>query len=455
MYFGGLTFMPFTLKLSVAPAVALTSAQAALEGPEAGAIHAAVRKGDLLIGSQADGVLGVKIGSKNRTALAVIRGIFKSILVDSLLRCNDVSMNFSGLALRNHLSTIPQLKTFIFHHYLSLLKSNMPALLGSLAAFGNPVGLIRGFGDGVTDFVSEPVKGFKRSVKELDPTYVMDGVARGTGSLARHTVGGIVDSASLLTETFSKNMAVLTLDRKYAQRRDRFKAMPGTNTTFVGGVESGMGKFLRGVAEGVIGVVRAPMRGAEKRGVEGFAKGVGKGLLGLVVKPVIGISDAATDVMVGVKGSLEAGNNSQRGRSSVNNQSQIRPRRAFYGRDRRLRPYVFVDAISAAIMMRTKLAGENYLSHVDMGGRVAILSVRRFLLLGDDGETQLLIKLKNIKRVTLRQIDSNGIEWGVLIFLKTSRKNGNQVEVITSEDIEIAKELESKIKQGAALCGAE
>ncbi len=142
--------MPFTLKLSVAPAVALTSAQAALEGPEAGAIHAAVRKGDLLIGSQADGVLGVKIGSKNRTALAVIRGIFKSILVDSLLRCNDVSMNFSGLALRNHLSTIPQLKTFIFHHYLSLLKSNMPALLGSLAAFGNPVGLIRGFGDGVT-----------------------------------------------------------------------------------------------------------------------------------------------------------------------------------------------------------------------------------------------------------------------------------------------------------------
>jgi vacuolar protein sorting-associated protein 13A/C len=113
------------------------------------------------------------------------------------------------------------------------------------------------------DFVSEPIKGFRRSVEELDPTYVMDGVARGTGSLARHTVGGIVDSASLLTETFSKNMAVLTLDRKYAQRRDRFKVMPGTNTTFVGGVESGVGKLLRGVAEGVVGVVRAPMRGAE------------------------------------------------------------------------------------------------------------------------------------------------------------------------------------------------
>lgn len=150
MYLEGLTILPFTIKLSVAPSVALTSAQAALEGVDAGAIHAAVRKGDLLIGDKADGVVGVKIGSKNRTAMAVIRGIFKSILVDSLLRCDDVSMNFSGLAVRNHLSTMKQLKTFIGHHYLSLLKNNVPALIGSLAAFGNPVGLIRGFGDGVT-----------------------------------------------------------------------------------------------------------------------------------------------------------------------------------------------------------------------------------------------------------------------------------------------------------------
>ena len=73
------------------------------------------------------------------------------------------------------------------------------------------------------DFVNEPIKGLRKSVVELDPSYAVTGVARGTGSLARHTVGGIVDSASLLTETFSKNMAVLTLDRKYAQQRDRFK----------------------------------------------------------------------------------------------------------------------------------------------------------------------------------------------------------------------------------------
>lgn len=150
LYFEALTILPFNIKLSVAPAVALTTAQSILEGPEAGAIHAAVRKGDLLIGDDATGVLGVKIGGKNRTALAVIQGVFKSILVDSLLRCDGASMNFSGVRLTNHIATTSQLKTYIGHHYLSLLKSNVPALLGSLAAFGNPVGLIRGFGDGVT-----------------------------------------------------------------------------------------------------------------------------------------------------------------------------------------------------------------------------------------------------------------------------------------------------------------
>lgn len=298
-----------------------------------------------------------------------------------------------------------------------------------------------------SDFVSEPIKGIRRSVIELDPTHAMTGVARGTGSLARHTVGGIVDSASLLTETFSKNLSVLTLDRKYAQRRDQFKISPGTSTTFVQGVESGMGKLLRGVAEGVIGVVRAPVRGAEKRGVEGFAKGVGKGLLGLVVKPVIGLSDAATDVMVGVKGALEGAGNQRETKAT-----QIRPRRAFYGQDRSIRPYEIVDAISAAIMMRTRLAGENYLSHVDLGGRVAILGVKRFLLLGDDGETQLLIRLRNIKFVELRQVpkpDDSGMDWGILIFLKHT-KHGNDIEVITTDDREVAIDLCTKIKQGVA-----
>ena len=138
----------FKVKLSVAPVRALTTYQEKFEGTEAAAIHAAVRKGDLLVG-EGSGVIGVKIGSKNRTALAVVRGMFKSILVDALLRCDGASLNFQGVALFNHLSSTRGMKSYLGAHYLASLIANVPALLGSLAAFGNPLGLMRDLGDGV------------------------------------------------------------------------------------------------------------------------------------------------------------------------------------------------------------------------------------------------------------------------------------------------------------------
>ena len=461
LYFEGLGISPCSIRLSVAPSKALTPVQAALEGHEAASIHAAVRKGDVLLGD-GSGVLGVKVGSTNRTAAAVIQGVFKSILVDALLRCDGASLKFSGVALRNYISTGPQLGTYLGAHYIASLRANVPALIGSLSFFGNPVGLIRGLGDGVSDFVSEPVKGLKRSVEELDPSFVVDGVARGTGSLARHTVGGIADTASLLTETFSKNMAVLTLDRKYAQRRDKAASLraDGGNVTVVDGLESGVVKLLRGVVEGVSGVVRAPMRGAEKRGVEGFAKGIGKGLLGLLVKPVIGLSDAATDVMIGVKGSIEGVAEGSNPSSSARLRDQLRPRRAFYGQDRAIRQYELADATAAALMMRTRLATEQYLSHCDMGGRVALMSVRQALIIGEDGQELLVVKFKQIASVEIRRVpgskeDPQKMVWGVLIFLNKPRNNGSEIEVVTCEEKDIAMELAAQLKRGVALAKSE
>lgn len=189
LYFQRLTILPCKVKLSVAPVRALTKHQEEFEGEQASAIHAAVRKGDVLVGQGSGGVLGVKIGSHNRTAMSVVRGMMKSILVDALLRCDGANLNFEGVALYNHTSNRPQLVTYLGAHYLASLIANVPSLLGSLAAFGNPLGLMREFGDGVSDFVNEPVRGLKKSIEEMDPSFVMGGLARGTGSLARHTVG--------------------------------------------------------------------------------------------------------------------------------------------------------------------------------------------------------------------------------------------------------------------------
>jgi len=435
-----LSIMPCSVRLSVAPVRTLTKYQEQFEGKESSAIHAAVRKGDLLVG-EGSGVIGVKLGSKNRTALAVVRGMMKSILVDALLRCDGASLNFEGVALWNHLSNKEQLTTYLGAHYLASLISNVPALLGSLAAFGNPVGLIRDLGDGMSDFVNEPMKGFKKSIQEMDPSFVMTGVARGTGSLARHTLGGVADSAAMLTETAAKNMAVLTLDRKYAQRRDRVMRLKNNRTRadFVGGFESGLLKLVHGILEGVTGVVSKPIRGAERNGVEGFAKGVGKGLLGLLVKPVIGATDAITDTLIGVKESVD-GMNPQHDIETL--QTQVRPRRALYGVDRAIRNYRLDDATAATIQARSRLGGEEYLSHVDMTQNVALMSVRKLLILSGNGEEVLLLPYKMITKVETHE---GADRYSVKIYLKEPKPDGTDYEEVMCPNLEIADLLQKEL----------
>ncbi|GAX25821.1 hypothetical protein FisN_17Lh220 [Fistulifera solaris] len=437
-FFSGFTILPHNIKLSVAPARALTGAQAALEGKQNSEIHQAIRKGDVRLDRSSTAVLGVRVGRTNRTAVAVLRGVFKSIVVDALLRLDGATVNFGGVSLRNHIATGSQLSSQLGAHYLNSLRQNVPALLGSLAALGNPIGLARGLGDGVKDLILEPVKGFQRSVQEMDASHLVDGVARGTLSLARHTVGGFADSAAMLTETFSKNMAVLTLDRRYAQKRDRGEILRDHDDINVAlGLGSGVQKLITGFLEGVTGVVKAPIRGAEKKGLEGFAKGIGKGLLGLLVKPIIGISDGIADVMLGVKGSVE-------GVTGVQSQlTPLRPRRALYGRERSLRSYNMADAAASSLLMRTRLAGEEYFDHLDMGDRLLLVSVKRLLVIGSRGQELLLIRLKHIESLEVRNTrqGEDEVVWSVLILLSTRRSNGSDVETIACKNKEDAKDL--------------
>jgi len=181
----------------------------------------------------------------------------------------------------------------------------------------------------------------------------------------------------------------------------------------------------------------------------GFAKGIGKGLLGLLVKPIIGISDGITDVMIGVKGSVE-GSSGSRGSGPV---QQIRPRRALYGPDRIVRSYNVTDAAACALMMRSRLAGENYLSHLDMGDRVALLSAKRLLLLGSKGEEQLVLKFKHIESLSVREIkqEDGSMGWGIIVVLNTPRRNGSEVEVVNCSDNAQAEELSQLLDQGIKL----
>jgi len=245
----------------------------------------------------------------------------------------------------------------------------------------------------------------------------------------------------MLTETAAKNMAVLTLDRKYAQRRDRvmkFKATDAKAVTLLKGLESGMQKLVNGILDGVTGVVSKPIRGAERNGLEGFAKGVGKGLLGLIMKPVVGATDLITDTLMGVKGSVE-------GTSDVilALHSQVRPRRALYGRDRVVKPYRPDDATAATIQAKLRsIGGEEYFSHVDMINNVALMSVTKMLILSEEGEELLLLQYSDIKRVEVQpQIEAAGF------LVKIYLHGPDACKVVECVDENIANLLCEKLNQ--------
>ena len=128
---------------------------------------------------------------------------------------------------------------------------------------------------------------------------------------------------------------------------------------------------------------------------------------------------------------------------------QIRPRRPVYGKDRAIRVYNMADAAASALMLRTRLGGEHYRSHVDMGDRVALLSVKRILLLGPKGDELLMLKFKHIENVEVRPIElADGSQgFGIIIILNTPRRNGSELEVINCSDRDQAIELCEHIEE--------
>ena len=170
---------------------------------------------------------------------------------------------------------------------------------------------------------------------------------------------------------------------------------------------------------------------------------------------MIGISDAATDVMIGVKSSVE--NTALQRQNLALNRNQIRPRRPMYARDKVLRPYKLEDAAAATLMLQTRSAGENYLSHLDMGNRVALFSVRRLILLDANGQEMLALKYDEIFNVDVQAIkQKDGSEgWGIAIFVNTRRRNGSEVELIFCSNKEQAVVLCSHIQRGIDLVAAD
>lgn len=208
---------------------------------------------------------------------------------------------------------------FARSHYSRGAARNALEIVGSLRAIGNPLGLARGVLRGIEDLVREPVQGLIEGVDDAAPEAFALGLRRGASSLVRHTVGGTADSLACITGNFSRAASHLAFDGDYRRRQARKDIRRGVHTgprskdaALFEGLADGFDSAVGGLVDGVTGLVQAPIRGAERGGAAGAIRGVGKGVLGLVVKPVVGVADAATDVLRGIRATTDADAAAQR-----------------------------------------------------------------------------------------------------------------------------------------------
>eukprot|EP00955_Chlamydomonas_euryale_P072531 361427-Chlamydomonas_euryale.AAC.6 len=72
------------------------------------------------------------------------------------------------------------------------------------------------------------------------------------------------------------------------------------------GFSSGLKSYAKGIVGGAVGLVAAPVIGAQRDGIAGFAKGLATGVAGAVVLPVTGVAVGTVQMFRGVANTPEA-----------------------------------------------------------------------------------------------------------------------------------------------------
>lgn len=259
-------------------------------------------------------------------------------------------------------------------HYAGQAIKQMYVLVLGLDVLGNPFGLIRGLGEGLEDLFYEPYQGAIQGPEEF-----AEGLALGVRSLFGHAVGGAAGAVSRITGAMGKGIAALTLDDDYQKKRR--EAMNKRPANVREGFARGGKGLVMGVVDGVTGIVRKPIEGAQKEGVEGFFKGIGKGLVGVVTRPTSGVIDFASSSLDSIRRIAEMSDEIRR----------LRPPRRFHN-DLIIRPYNHQEAEGYAILQETEkgiyATTDEYIAHVVVtkDGKNVLLVTDKRLVFANRGD---------------------------------------------------------------------
>ncbi|XP_054711435.1 intermembrane lipid transfer protein Vps13-like [Uloborus diversus] len=304
-------------------------------------------------------------GSQDSNKPTAIHSDFLNLLLQSvgvtLTEIQDVIFKLDYFERQHVFISQKQLISEVTSHYVGQAVKQLYMLVLGLDVIGNPVGLLIGLGEGVTDLFYEPFQGAIQGPEEF-----AEGLALGVKSLFGHAIGGAAGAASRITGTLGKGIAALTLDKDYQKkRRQNISRRPQDFTHGI--AESGKG-LVMGVFDGVTGIVTKPIEGAREGGVGGFFKGVGKGLIGVVTRPTAGVVDFASGSLEAVKRVTQVSDEVKRLRV---------PR--FVQPDGIIRPYVKREAEGNKLLLEVEKGKYSntdvYLAHVPVSDEKLFLLV--------------------------------------------------------------------------------
>ncbi|XP_055946551.1 intermembrane lipid transfer protein Vps13-like isoform X4 [Argiope bruennichi] len=380
-------------------------------------------------------------GSSESNKPTSIHSDFLNLLLQSvgvtLTEIQDVIFKLDYFERRYVFMSQNQLVSEATSHYVSQAVKQLYMLVLGLDVIGNPVGLLLGLGEGVTDLFYEPFQGAIQGPEEF-----AEGLALGVKSLFGHAIGGAAGAASRITGTLGKGIAALTMDKDYQKkRRQNISRRP---QDFAHGIaESGKGLFM-GVFDGVTGIVTKPIEGAREGGVGGFFKGVGKGLIGFVVRPTAGVVDFASGSLDAVKRATQVSDEVKRLRV---------PR--FIKPDGIIRAYVRREAEGNKLLQEVEKGKYSntdvYLAHVAVGDeKLFLLVTNNRVMYIEKGE--IFGQWNTVWEYRFEELKEppTATEKGLRIMLQTPHRKGMFSKSVAGKlvhitDIEVCKWVADKI----------
>jgi len=220
---------------------------------------------------------------------------FFRVMGINMLDITDIDIEIKTLHFENAFVDERQLVKDIVSHYTNQAVHQMYKILGAVDILA-PVNFVAKTSYGVVSTVASALvlAGREGNVKDFSLALTV-----GTGTVIKTTVGGVFATSGKVVDIFSKGFSRLALDDQYMLRSRR------KPTSIVSGLALGTQDLMSGIVDGLAGLVKAPIAGAEKKGVKGFAKGVVTGVMGVAFKPVTGVLEFTSKTVAGMAASVQ------------------------------------------------------------------------------------------------------------------------------------------------------